>query len=153
MRDLEADLGALRRRLEEANQYLGLDALRGRLGRLEAEVARPDLWDDVDVGQRVTKEYGQVRGDVDLLDGLAAKVSDAETLYELAVEEGDDSVHAELEAMAGVIGSELDALELRSLFTGEHDERDAVCEVHAKDGGTDAQDWAQMMVAMYRRWA
>ncbi|MGH9055210.1 MAG: peptide chain release factor 2 [Acidimicrobiales bacterium] len=153
MHDLEADLGALRRRLEEANQYLGLDALRGRLGQIEVEVARPDLWDDVDVGQRVTREYGQVKGDVDLLDNLAAKVSDAETLHQLAVEEGDDSLQGELEAMAGTIGSQLDALELRSLFTGEHDERDAVCEVHAKDGGTDAQDWAQMMVLMYRRWA
>jgi peptide chain release factor 2 len=51
------------------------------------------------------------------------------------------------------LSAELDQLELRSLFTGEHDENDAVCEVHAKDGGTDAQDWAQMLVRMYQRWA
>ena len=62
-------------------------------------------------------------------------------------------MEAELEAMVAGASAELDALELRSLFTGEHDEHDAVCEIHAKDGGTDAQDWAEMMVRMYQRWA
>ena len=81
------------------------------------------------------------------------RLSDAETLYELAVEEDDDSVGAELETLIAGLGRALDELELRSLFTGEHDERDAVCEIHAKDGGTDAQDWAEMMLRMYQRWA
>ena len=101
----------------------------------------------------MTREYGQTKNDVDLLDNLQGRVSDAETLYELAVEEADDSVAAELEGMVAAVSAELDALELRSLFTGEHDEHDAVCEIHAKDGGTDAQDWAEMMVRMYQRWA
>jgi peptide chain release factor 2 len=153
VRDLEADLGALRRRLDEAAHYLRLDALRARLTELEAELGRPDLWDDTEVGQRVTREYGQTRGDIDLLDGLTARISDAETLYQLAIEEGDDSVAAELEGMVAAAAAELDALELRSLFTGEFDDHDAACEIHAKDGGTDAQDWAEMMVRMYQRWA
>jgi peptide chain release factor 2 len=153
VRDLEAELGALRRRLDEAAHYLRLDALRTRLTELEAELGRPDLWNDTEVGQRITREYGQTKGDIDLLDGLAARISDAETLYQLAVEEGDDSVAAELEGMVASASAELDALELRSLFTGEFDDHDAVCEIHAKDGGTDAQDWAEMMVRMYQRWA
>jgi peptide chain release factor 2 len=153
VRDLEADLGALRRRLDEAAHYLGLDALRTRLTELEAELGRPDLWNDTEVGQRITREYGQTKADIDLLDGLAGRISDAEILYQLAVEEGDDSVAAELEGMVASASAELDALELRSLFTGEFDDHDAVCEIHAKDGGTDAQDWAEMMVRMYQRWA
>jgi peptide chain release factor 2 len=153
LRDFEPDLTGLRKRLTEASQYLRLDALRTRLAELETEIARPDLWDDTEVGQRTTRQYGQIKADVDLLDGLSARISDAETLYELAVEEGDDSVAPELEAMVASAGEELDALELRSLFTGEHDDRDAVCEIHAKDGGTDAQDWAEMMLRMYQRWA
>jgi peptide chain release factor 2 len=153
VRDLEGELSTLRRRLDEAAHYLGLEALRARLGELEAEVGRPDLWDDTEVGQRVTREYGQTRADVDVLDALQGRISDAETLYELGVEEGDDSVVAELEDMVASASAELDALELRSLFIGEHDEHDAVCEIHAKDGGTDAQDWAEMMVRMYQRWA
>jgi peptide chain release factor 2 len=153
MRDFEPDLTALHKRLGEAGTYLRLDALRARLAELEAELSRPDLWEDTEVGQRVTREYGQTKADVDLLDQLAHRVSDADTLYELAVEEGDDSVEPELQGMIDAIASELDSLELRSLFTGPHDEHDAACEIHAKDGGTDAQDWAEMMLRMYQRWA
>jgi peptide chain release factor 2 len=153
VRDFEPDLAALGKRLSEAAHYLRLDALRTRLAELEAELSRPDLWGDTEVGQRVNREYGQSKADVDLLDGLAARISDAETLYQLATEEGDDSVVPELEAMVASVAADLDALELRSLFTGEHDEHDAVCEIHAKDGGTDAQDWAEMMLRMYQRWA
>ncbi len=153
VRDLDTDLSALRRRLGEAAHYLNLDTLRARLAELEAELGRPDLWDDIEVGQRVTREYNQTKTDVDLLDDLRARISDAETLYQLAVEEDDDSVGAELEDMLASVSAAFDALELRSLFTGEHDDHDAVCEIHAKDGGTDAQDWAEMMLRMYQRWA
>ena len=153
MRDYSGDLSALAQRLAEAEKYLNADDLRARLPRLESELSRPDLWDDTELGQRVTREYNQVKGDVDVLDRLSASLSDAETLHELAVEEGDNSVEPELLTTIESVGGELDRLELRSLFTGEHDEHDAVCEVHAKDGGTDAQDWAQMMVRMYQRWA
>lgn len=153
MRDLTEDLRALRRRLEEAQVYLDLEGSRRRLSELESEVGRPDLWDDTDLGQKVTREYGQVKGDVDLLDSIDGRIGDAETLFELAQEEADDSVAAELEEQVASVGRQLRELELRSLFTGEHDERDAVCEIHAKDGGTDAQDWAEMLLRMYQRWA
>jgi peptide chain release factor 2 len=153
VRDVTEDLRVLRRRLEEAATYLGADALRGRVADLEIELARPDLWEDTDIGQKVTTEYSQVKGDLDVLDSLEGRLSDAEVLYDLAVEEGDDSVAGELEDSLKAVGTQLDDLELRSLFTGEHDARDAVCEIHAKDGGTDAQDWAEMMLRMYQRWA
>ncbi|HET9690254.1 MAG TPA: peptide chain release factor 2, partial [Acidimicrobiales bacterium] len=84
---------------------------------------------------------------------LAAALDDADTLFELGREEGDDSVAAELDEALVSVGRRLGDLELRSLFTGEHDEGDAVCEIHAKDGGTDAQDWAEMLLRMYQRWA
>ena len=153
MKDYSGDIAALGQRLAEAEKYLNGDELRTRLPRLESELSRPDLWEDAELGQRVTREYKEVKDDVDVLDGLSASLSDAATLYELAVEEGDESVEPEVLSALGSVAAELDRLDLRSLFTGEHDEHDAVCEVHAKDGGTDAQDWAQMMVRMYQRWA
>jgi peptide chain release factor 2 len=153
VRDYKPDLDALHDRLGEAEKYLNGDQLRTRLPRLEAELSRPDLWDDVTAGQKMTTEYKDVKTDIDKLDSLASALADADTLYELAVEESDSSLEPELQSVIGGISDELDRLDLRSLFTGEHDERDAVCEVHAKDGGTDAQDWAQMMVLMYRKWA
>lgn len=153
MRDFSAELSELRRRLTEAVSYLDLEGSRKRFAELEEEVARPDLWDDQDVARKVTAEYGRVKADVDLLDGLDARVADAETLYELAVEEGDESVEAELADQVAVLEREFDTVELRSLFTGEYDENDAVCEIHAGEGGTDAQDWTEMMLRMYLRWA
>jgi len=94
-----------------------------------------------------------VREDVELVDGLEARASDVETLAELAREEGDESQEPEIEREIEELAGELDRLELRALFTGEHDERDAICEVHSGAGGTDAQDWADMLLRMFLRWA
>ena len=153
MRDFTEDLETLSSRLAQAARYLALDEKRARLGELETEMARLDLWDDPKHGARVGAEYGRVNDDVKMLDEIAGRVEDAVTLYQLAVEEGDDSVEGELEATVASLSKELDELDLRSLFTGEFDERDAVCEVHAGEGGTDAQDWTEMMLRMYLRWA
>ena len=153
MRDLSEELAALRGRLREAEKYLDVEGKRARLAELEAEVGRADLWDDADHARAVTTEFGRVSDDVKLHDQLEGRLLDAETLYALAVEESDDTVEGELTAAAAELARDLADLELRSLFSGEHDERDAVCEVHAGAGGTDAQDWAEMMLRMYRRWA
>ncbi|MEO7836989.1 MAG: peptide chain release factor 2, partial [Acidimicrobiales bacterium] len=153
MRDFSEDLSALRVRLSAAEQYLDLVGKRTRMAELEADVGRPDLWDDPDQARSVTTEFGRVGDDVRLLVTLDARLADTETLYGLAVEEGEDGLESELvEAVEG-LGRDLAALELRSLFSGEHDAYDAVCEVHAGEGGTDAQDWADMLLRMYLRWA
>ncbi len=146
----------LRRRLDAAQEYLRLDELRQQLARLEAEAGDPDLWSDSDRARRVTTAYGRVKSDVDHLDELSGFLDDAATLLELAEDEGADSLEAMLpEISSGLdrVAGALDELELRSLFSGEHDERDAIAEIHAGAGGTDAQDWAEMMLRMYLRWA
>ena len=153
MRDFSEELRTLGSRLADARRYLALDGKRARLGELEKEMAAPGFWDDPKRGAATSAEYGRINDDVKLLDGLGGRVEDAETLYQLAVEEDDASVEGELAALVAALSTELDELELRSLFTGEHDERDAVCEVHAGEGGTDAQDWTEMMLRMYLRWA
>ncbi|HTZ10074.1 MAG TPA: PCRF domain-containing protein, partial [Acidimicrobiales bacterium] len=152
-RDLRAELAALRKRLEEAEGYLGLAQLRDRRAELEEEVARPDLWDDADHARAVTSEYAGVNDDVALLEDLGARLSDAETLHDLMVEEGDDSVAGELTDAVDDVARRLGELELRSLFSGEYDQRDAIGELQAGAGGTDAQDWCEMMLRMYLRWA
>ena len=123
------------------------------MGDLESEVSRPDLWDDPDAARAVTTQLSQLRDDVELVDGLAGQVSDLETLAQLAREEGDESFEAEIEEGIGSLRRQLDALELRALFTGEHDDRDAICTVNSGAGGTDAQDWTNMLLRMYLRWA
>jgi peptide chain release factor 2 len=152
-RDLRGELASLRKRLEEAEGYLGVDHLRERRAELEAEVSRPDLWDDPDEARRVTSEFSSVNADIDMLEDLSAKLSDAEVLHDLMVEESDSSLLGELTDAVDDVAKKLSDLELRSLFSGEYDERDAIGEVHAGTGGTDAQDWCEMLLRMYLRWA
>ncbi len=94
-----------------------------------------------------------MKDDVDTYDALAQEMEDVEVLHELAREEGDESYEAEIESGALSLAARLSLLELRSLFTGEHDGADAICRINAKDGGVDAQDWAEMLLRMYSRWA
>jgi len=152
-RDPKAELAALRSRLIEAQGYLRLDALRERRAELEKEVSRPDLWDDADLARRITSEFGSVGDDIELLEDLDQRLSDAEVLYQLMVEEGDDSVAGELTGVIDDLARRLDDLELRSLFTGEYDQNDAIVELHSGAGGTTPQDGARCSYACYQRWA
>jgi peptide chain release factor 2 len=153
MRDFSEDLADLRRRVGDAHEYLRIDDARKRLAELDAEASDPDLWNDQEKARKVTTEQSRVRADVELVDMLDERIADAETLFDLGREEGDDSVEDEIADVITKVSSELDQLELRALYTGEHDERDAICEIHSGAGGTDAQDWAEMLLRMYSRWA
>jgi peptide chain release factor 2 len=153
VRDVTDDLAALRRRVAEAEGYLKVADLRARRPQLETEATRPDLWDDQERARRITTELTAVTDDLRVFDELAGRVDDVETLAEIAREEGDDSLEGEIDEAIVAIRAELAELELRSLFAGEHDECDAVCEIHSGAGGTDSQDWANMLLRMYLRWA
>jgi peptide chain release factor 2 len=153
MRDFTELLADLRRRVDDARAYLQIDAARNRLAELELEASRPDLWEDQDQARKVNTELARVRDDLEVFDGLEERLSEIETLFVLGREEGDDSVEPEVDAGATALFTDLDTLELRALFTGEHDERDAICEVHSGAGGTDAQDWTEMLLRMFMRWA
>jgi peptide chain release factor 2 len=153
MRDFTDDLRELRRRLDDARGYLRIDAGRDRLVELEIEIARPDLWDDQDEAKRINAEYANVKGDVDAFDALVAQLDDAEVLHEMAREVDDETQEPDIDAATVSIAAQLRQLELRSLFTGDHDEADCIVQINAKDGGVDAQDWAEMLLRMYSRWA
>src|ERR1019366_2195386 len=139
--DLRDALASLTERLGEAGHFLAIDRLTERRIELERAASEPGLWDDADHARAVTTELGRVAEDIDLMASLTGRLSDAETLNELIEEELAD------------LDRRLGALELRALFAGDYDDGDAVAEIHAGAGGTDAQDWAEMMLRMYTRWA
>jgi peptide chain release factor 2 len=120
---------------------------------LEVDVARPDLWDDQDNAKKVNAEYANLKTDLEDFRQLASSVEDLEVLHEMAREIDDETQEPELERGISLAKSKLDALELRSLFTGVHDEADAIVQINAKDGGVDAQDWSEMLLRMFTRWA
>jgi peptide chain release factor 2 len=153
VRDFSDDLAALRKRLSEASEYLRVAELRARQPQLETEASRPDLWDDPDRARQVTGELSTVNDDLGTYDGLDGRIADAETLYELAREEGDESLEPEIAEAIADVAKDFDRIELRSLFAGEYDERDAMVSVQSGEGGADASDWANMLLRMYLRWA
>ena len=153
MQDFTDQISAIAARLDEASGYLRIDELKMRQPQLEAEASRPDLWDDQEKARKVTSELSAVNEDLELYDRLRSEVDDLETLHMMAREENDESLEPEIAEQATSLETVLDELEMRSLFTGEFDERDAVCQIKSGEGGTDAQDWAEMLMRMYNRWA
>jgi peptide chain release factor 2 len=153
MQDFTDQISAIAARLDEASGYLRIDELKMRQPQLEAEASRPDLWDDQERARKVTSELSAVNEDLELYDRLRGEVDDLETLHMMAREENDESLEPEIAEQATSLETVLDELEMRSLFTGEFDERDAVCQIKSGEGGTDAQDWAEMLMRMYNRWA
>ena len=153
MRDFSDDLAVLRRRIDEARVYLRIEELLLSRPQLETEASRPDLWDNPDLARKINGELSACTEDLELYEQLISRLEDAETLHELSREEGDESVEAEVEDAMATLASDLGELELRALFTGEYDDTNAICEIQSGEGGADAQDWANMLLRMFLRWA
>jgi peptide chain release factor 2 len=147
--DLREQVTHLASTLSSVEAVLDLDRMRKQLAELEAEAADPDLWNDQERAQRVTSRMSQVRGDLTRVESLRARLDDIQAAIDL-----DDAVlleeaGAELPALA----ADIEALEVRTLLSGEYDERQALVSINSGTGGTDAADWAQMLMRMYLRWA
>ena len=153
MRDYSDELTDLHRRIDEARVYLRIEELLLARPQLETEASRPDLWDDPDLARKINGELSACTEDLELFDQLSSRLEDAETLHELGREEHDESVETEVEESMAALASDLGELELRALFTGEYDDTNAICEIQSGEGGADAQDWANMLLRMFLRWA
>jgi peptide chain release factor 2 len=157
LRQSTAALSELEGRLRAASEYLDIPGRRVRHTLLSDEAADPHLWDDQDHARAVTTELGRLTNDLEEFDRLDQSVSDGATLAELAGEslrgEADWELLNELAEVVDGLSTALDDLELQSLLSGPYDEGDAIGELHAGAGGTDAQDWAEMLLRMYSRWA
>src|SRR6187399_10340 len=111
----------------------------------------PGFWDDQEQAAKVSAEHTRAKRKIDLWEGIAADAGDLDELAELAAE--DDELEAELASQLSSIESRLGELEEQRLFSGEHDAGDAVVTIRSGAGGTDSQDWAEMLLRMYLRWA
>jgi peptide chain release factor 2 len=123
----------------------------GRVGELEAEVLDTGFWNDQQGAQKKMQELSSLREMVDTWDSIARRAHDALDLHEMAVD--DPSMLTELETEAGAIEDELDKREFDLALNGRYDRGSALFSIHAGAGGTEAQDWAQMLLRMYLRWA
>ena len=120
---------------------------------LNAQAEDPDLWNNPDKAQALMQERNRLEGGIKNIDGIAQELSDSVELIEMGEAEDDADVVAEAEATLASLKSRADAAELETLLSGEADANDCYLEVHAGAGGTEAQDWAEMLLRMYARWA
>lgn len=146
-------LAQFRTKVDEVERYLDIDTKKARLAELQELAADPSLWDDPQRGQQVGKELAAVEDDVKVYANFVTKLDDLETLLELGEEEGDEESIAEVQAGLDELRADFAELEVRVLLGGEFDSRDAVLTVQAGAGGTESQDWAQMIARMITRWA
>lgn len=124
-----------------------------KIAELEYKMGAPDFWDNPDAAQKITQELNGMKSGVDTYKNLVAKYDDAQTLLELAMEEDDPSQESEIAAEIENIKSGLESLRLEILLSEPYDANNAILTLHAGAGGTEAQDWTQMLLRMYTRWA
>ncbi|MBP2662769.1 MAG: prfB [Firmicutes bacterium] len=113
----------------------------------------PTFWDDPAVAQKIAQEVTHMKDSISQYRDLLSRHSDMATLWQLGMEEQDESVYSEVTASLTSMEQELDHLELTQMLSGEYDQNNAILTLHAGAGGTEAQDWAQMLLRMYVRWA
>ena len=116
-------------------------------------MGEPTFWDDTEKAQKINQELNAVKISVDKYKALCKKFEDMQVLWEMAMEEEDDSLEAEVNSEMQAIRGALNELELEVLLSGPYDANNAILTLHAGAGGTEAQDWTQMLLRMYGRWA
>lgn len=116
-------------------------------------MSRPDFWDDANKAKSVTREATSLKRRIDNWNELDAGLSDLALLAELAIEEADEATLAEVSSELHQMQRRIEQIELDALLSGEYDASNAILEIHPGAGGTEAQDWAQMLLRMYTRWA
>ena len=151
--ELKLSLDNLRPQIEELGEALGLDRVRNEVAELEQQAAQPGFWDDVERSREILQKTGQLKDKIEGYEKLRADFEDTLGLIEIADEEDDESVLPEVTASAESVRSRLDSMKLATLLTGEYDAKNAILTFHAGAGGTEAQDWAEMLYRMYTRWA
>jgi peptide chain release factor 2 len=151
--DPAEEINELRGTLNSIQDVLDLDAMRKQIEELEDQAAAPDLWNDQDRAQKVTSKLSFLQGEVNRVESLGRRLEDAAVLYELAAAEDDEETREEADRELASLKSDVGALEVRTLLSGEYDAREAVVTIQSQAGGVDAADWAQMLQRMYLRWA
>ena len=151
--ELRLSLIANEEKLAQLEISLGLKKAAEEVAELEAQTAESAFWDDIANSQKVLQRISQLKNKISSYDALKMAYEDALTMIELADEEEDLDLFDECSESVSDFITRLDAMTLSTLLTGEYDSKNAILTFHAGAGGTEAQDWNQMLVRMYEHWA
>jgi peptide chain release factor 2 len=151
--DFSDQLRELDQTLASIEAVLDLPALERELAELNEQAAAPDLWDDQERAQQVNSRLSHVQGELNRVGSIRSRVDDLAVLHQLAEDEDDADTRAEAERELAAVRKAIGELEVRTLLSGEYDQREAMVTVRSEAGGVDAADFAEMLVRMYLRWA
>lgn len=151
--EYKVKLNGLKPKLDELAASLGIERCKEDIERLHAQIESPGFWDNAEVSQKVMKQARQVEAKVERYEKMCSHWEDLMTICEMAIEENDDSMLDELKEGYTALEEEMERERLETLLSGEYDGNNAIVSFQAGAGGTEAQDWAQMLYRMYTRWA
>jgi len=151
--ELMQRLNGLRPDVKELGEALGVEKAKAEIARLEEITADPNFWNDMERSQTILKQSSALKNRVGGFEKLCAALEDAAALIELGNEAEDLSLLDEAKEAVDAVQNDLEAQKLQTLLSGEYDSKSAILTFHAGAGGTEAQDWAQMLLRMYTRWA
>ncbi|MGP5175961.1 peptide chain release factor 2 [Psychrobacter immobilis] len=138
---------------QDLRRYLDFDGKQERLEEVNLELENPELWNDPERATKINKEKSQLDGVIDVVVSLESTLEDASAMLELAVEAEDESLLADVQAELDNAEKRVADLEFRRMFSGEMDPNNCYLDIQSGSGGTEAQDWAEMLLRMYTRWA
>ncbi len=151
--DVPAELKELSATLASIESVVDVGRMRAELSELQRQAGVPDLWNDIENAQQVNSRLSHVQGEIRRVEDLRQRLSDAQTLWDLAEEMDDPDSRVEAEAEVAGLRKGIDELEVRTLLSGEYDKREALVTIRSEAGGVDAADFAEMLLRMYTRWA
>ena len=147
------EINNLQAKLEELRSALDIVNKEDRISELEHRMGDPTFWDDPEKAQKTAQDVNALKEEVEGFHKLASDVDDLEALWEMATEEGDESLEPEMDELLVKCKADLEHLELGMLLNGEYDGSNAILTLHAGAGGTEAQDWTSMLYRMFTRFA
>ena len=150
---IRPELAAMKKPIEELGLALNVEAARGEVKELEQKTLAPDFYNDIKNSQKVLQKIKENNQKIERYEALCSDWEDLSTLVELAIAEEDESVLDEIKTGYEKLSEKMEMMKLETLLSGPYDKNNAIITLHAGAGGTEAQDWCQMLCRMYQMWA
>lgn len=152
LENLKSQLESYQPKIKELYEVFDIENSKERILELQEKASEPGFWDDLENSQKVLQETRSLESNIEKYNKISTSSDDIEVMIEMAEEEQDEDMINEIEEELNNLGEAIEKLTLTSLLTGEYDKCNAIINFHAGAGGTEAQDWAEMLFRMYNRW-
>ncbi|HBO84335.1 MAG TPA: peptide chain release factor 2 [Deltaproteobacteria bacterium] len=151
--DIQGKISNIKKRIDDLRGFLDIENKERRLNEIDKITADPKLWERAEEAQKLLKEQSAIKLEIEKVEKLDREIEECRILLELASESSDSGTAKEVETSLEELGKSISRLEMQRMLSGENDRLSAIVSIHPGAGGTEAQDWAEMLLRMYSRWA